>query len=115
MIDPQYVDKNNIEGMYSRDITIRNNTIKTFDNSILVAYSVDGLTFENNTIIQTDKYKAIFPNQENIQIVNCNNVAIKDNTFKRLDGKEATIKIDKKSTNVKIDKKNSYNYINSKK
>ena len=115
LIDPQYVDKNNIEGMYSRDITIRNNTIKTFDNSILVAYSVDGLTFENNTIIQTDKYKAIFPNQENIQIVNCNNVAIKDNTFKRLDGKEATIKIDKKSTNVKIDKKSSYNYINSKK
>lgn len=114
LIDPQYVDKNNIEGIYSRDITIRNNTVKTFDSSILVAYSVDGLVFENNTITQTDKYKPIFPNKENIQIVNCANVSIKGNKFKRLDGKDATIKIDEKSTNVFVDKKSEFNYINSK-
>jgi hypothetical protein len=114
LIDPQYLDKNNIEGTYSRDITIRNNTIRTFDHSILVAYSVDGLVFENNSIVQTTKYKSIFPNKENIQIVNCNNVSIKGNTFKRLDGKDATISIDKKSKNIAVDKKSSFNYLVSK-
>lgn len=114
LIDPQYVDKNNIEGIYSRDITIRNNTIKTFDSSILIAYSVDGLVFENNIVTQTEKYKPIFPNKENIQIVNCANVSIKGNKFKRLDGKDATIKIDEKSTNVAIGKKDKFNYLASK-
>ena len=108
LIDPQYVDKNNFKGMYSRDITIRNNTIKTFDNSILVAMSVDGLVFENNTIIQTDKYKPIFPDVDNIQIINCNDVTIKGNTYKRLDGKKGTLSIDKKSTNIKVSKKESF-------
>ena len=36
LIDPEYPDKKNIEGKYSKNITIRNNVIKTFDSSILV-------------------------------------------------------------------------------
>ncbi|UAM98313.1 right-handed parallel beta-helix repeat-containing protein [Polaribacter litorisediminis] len=108
LIDPQYVDKKNFKGMYSRDITIRNNTIKTFDNSILVAMSVNGLIFENNTIIQTDTYKPIFPNVDNIQIINCNDVHIQGNTYKRLDSKKGTLSIDKKSTNIQIDRKDSF-------
>ena len=70
------------------------------------AISVDGLVFENNQIIQTDTYKPIFPNAKNIQITNCNNVTIKGNKFKGLDGKtkEGTITIDEKSTNVNIGK-----------
>lgn len=103
-IEPQYIDKNNIEGKYSKNITIRNNVIKTFDSSILVAVSVDGLVFENNQIIQTNTYKPIFPNTNNVSIENCNNVTIKGNTYKKIDGKEVTISVDEKSTNVKIDK-----------
>lgn len=114
LIDPEYDNKKDIEGKFSRNITIRNNTIKTFDNSILVAISVDGLKFENNTILQTNTYKPIFPNKENIEIINCDNVSIKDNTFKRLDGKDATITVDKKSNNVEIDKKSSLNLLVSK-
>ena len=114
LIDPEYDDKKDIEGKFSRNITIRNNTIKTFDNSILVAISVDGLKFENNTVIQTNTYKPIFPKKENIEIINCDNVSIKENTFKRLDGKDATITIDKKSNNVEIDKKSSLNLLVSK-
>jgi hypothetical protein len=107
LIDPQYVD-DDFEGIYSRNIIIRNNTIKTFDNSIMKAMSVENLVFENNEIIQTDKYKPIFPNKENIEIINCKNVSIKGNTYKRFDGKEGSITIDEKSTNVKVSKKDNF-------
>lgn len=108
LIDPQYVDKKNFEGKYSKNITIRNNTVKTFDSSILVAMSVDGLTFENNTIIQTNNYKPIFPKATNIKIINSNNVSIKGNTYKKLDGKKGSLTVDKKSTNVAISKKDAF-------
>jgi hypothetical protein len=107
LIDPQYVD-DDFEGIYSRNITIRNNIIKTFDNSIMKAMSVENLVFENNEIIQTDKYEPIFPNKENIEIINCKNVSIKGNTYKRFDGKEGSITIDEKSTNVKVSKKDDF-------
>lgn len=110
LIDPQYVDKDNFEGTYSRNITIRNNTVKTFDSSILLAMSVDGLIFENNTIIQTDTYKPIFPDIKNLRIVNSKNVSIKGNTFKSLDKKnKGSISIDDKSSNVKINKNDDFN------
>jgi hypothetical protein len=110
LIDPQYVDKD-FEGMYSRNITIRNNVIKTFDNSIMKAMSVNGLVFENNEIIQTGTYEPIFPNLENIQIINCNDVDIKGNTYKSQDGSEGTITIDNKSTNINLSKKDGFKNI----
>jgi len=115
LIDPEYSDKKNIEGKFSQNITIRNNSIKTFDSSILVAISVDGLVFENNQITQTETYKPIFPNADNMQITNCNNVIIKGNTYKKIDGKEVTITIDVKSTNVKVDSKDAFSKNSSKK
>jgi hypothetical protein len=115
LIDPEYDDKKNIEGKFSKNITIRNNVIKTFDSSILIAISVDGLIFENNQIIQTNTYKPIFPNAENISIINCDNVTIKGNTFKKIDGKETTISIDEASNNVKIDTKDAFSKKLSKK
>ena len=108
LIDPQYVNKKNFEGYYSKNIRIRNNIIKTFDSSILVAMSVDGLTFENNQIIQTNTYKPIFPNSKNIQIINSDDVIIKGNTFKTLNGQEPTIYIDEKSKNVTISKGDAF-------
>jgi len=106
LIDPQYDNLKTINGKYSKNIIIRNNIIKTFDSSIMNAISVDGLVFENNQIIQTNTYQPIFPNTKNIQITNCNNVSIKGNTFKGLNGKtkEGTITIDEKSTNINIGK-----------
>jgi hypothetical protein len=113
LIDPQYVDKKNFEGKYSKKITIRNNTVKTFDSSILVAMSVDGLKFENNTIIQTNKYTPIFPKTDNIKIINCNNVLVEGNTYKTLNGKSGSLTVDKKSTNVNISKKDAFKIKNS--
>ncbi len=110
LIDPQYVDKDNFEGTYSKNITIRNNLIKTFDSSILHAISVDGLTFENNKIIQTNTYEPIFPDIDNLRIVNCKNVTIKGNTFKSLTIKnKATISVDEKSSKVKIKNNEAFN------
>lgn len=109
LIDPQYVDKDDFEGTYSRNITIRNNTIKTFDSSILLAMSVDGLKFENNTIIQTDTYEPIFPEITNLRIVNSKNVTIKKNTYKTLDGKnKGSLSVDEKSTEVNLNKKDAF-------
>ncbi|WP_445748582.1 alpha-1,3-galactosidase-related protein [Polaribacter sp.] len=114
-IEPDYVDKKNFEGKYSRNIIIRNNVIKTFDSSILVASSIDGLVFENNQIEQTNTYNPIFPNAENVKIKNCNDVVFKGNTFKKIDGKEVTITIDEKSTNVQVDSKDAFSKKSSKK
>ncbi|WP_105046827.1 alpha-1,3-galactosidase-related protein [Polaribacter gangjinensis] len=113
-IEPQYPEKKNKEGIYSKNITIRNNIIKTFDSSILVAASIDGLTFENNQIFQTDTYAPIFPNAKNISIENCTNVVFKGNTYKKIDGKEVTISIDEKSSNVKIDKGDAFSIASKK-
>lgn len=109
LIDPQYVDKDDFEGYYSRNITIRNNIIRTFDSSIMLAMSVDGLVFENNEIIQTDTYDPIFPDVENIRIVNCKDVKISGNSYKNLNGEEkGTLVIDEKSIRVEVDKKDAF-------
>jgi polygalacturonase len=104
MIDPEYDNGLDIQGKYSRNIIIRNNTIITFDASILKAVSVDGLTFEDNRITQTLTYPPIFPEVPNLRIENCNLISIKGNIYKSLDGDTGTIKIDSKSTNIQISK-----------
>jgi len=113
LIDPQYVDKENFDGIYSRDITIRNNTIRTFDSSILHAMSVENLVFEGNKIIRTDKYEPIFPDIPNLKIVNCRNVTIKDNEYEGLEGGKGTITVDEKSENVKISKRGDFEKVQS--
>ncbi|MEP4534593.1 MAG: right-handed parallel beta-helix repeat-containing protein [Cyclobacteriaceae bacterium] len=87
-IDPQYASKQDIEGVYSQNIIIKNNEIRTFDPSVLLAMSVDGLVFQNNEIIQTDKYKPIYPDKPHIEVTNCQNVNLEGNTYYLLDGNE---------------------------
>ncbi|MEJ8819483.1 right-handed parallel beta-helix repeat-containing protein [Lacibacter sp. H407] len=111
-IEPDYVDKNNINESYSRNIFIRNNQIKTFDSPILLATSVDGIVFEGNTIEQTNAYEPLFPNTPNLKIVNCNRVVIGNNTYKSLSGKEGTLSIDEKTTNVDLKKNKSFAKLN---
>lgn len=112
MIDPQYASKKDIEGKYSRDIIIKNNTFKTFDSSILLAISVDGLQFEENNIEQTNTYKAIFPDTPNLKIVNCDRVIIGNNIYKSLSGKKGTLSIDKKTTNINLTNNETFSSIN---
>jgi hypothetical protein len=100
-IEPDYVDKN-YSGTYSKNIFIRNNTIKTFDAPILLVTSVDGLLFEGNQIEQTNAYEPIYASYPNIKVVNCNRIDINNNEYKSLSGKDGTISVDNKSTNVNM-------------
>ncbi len=105
MIDPEYSNKNNIVSKFSKNITIKNNTFKAFQTSILYSLSVDGLIFDNNKIQQTNTYPAFDTTIETIAIENSNNVSIKNNSFIGLtDEKPAEVKIDSKSTDIKMSK-----------
>lgn len=101
-ITPEYDAHDLIQGKYSRNIIIRDNTINTFDASILWAISVDGLKFEGNQITQTQTYRPLFPDIPNLRIENCTKIIIKGNSYTSLDGDNGTIKMDSKSTNIQI-------------
>lgn len=112
MIDPQYVNKDNIQGKYSKKITIKNNEFKTFDASILLAMSVDGLIFEDNRIEQTTTFEPIFPETPNLKIINSDNVSIQRNTYTSINGDKGTLFIDEASKHINIDKSNPFLKIN---
>ena len=112
MIDPEYENERDIQGKYSRDIIIRNNQIKTFDSSILLAFSVEGLVFEGNNIEQTDAYLPLFPDIPNLKIVNCVRVNIGNNTFKSISGLKGTLSIDEKTTKSNFTNNEAFILIN---
>lgn len=79
------------DSFYSKDIIIRNNEFQTFDSPVLTAKSVDGFTFQDNKVIQTDLYKPLFPGEPNLKIENCRDVVLQDNTYQLLTGKTAEL------------------------
>ena len=100
MIDPQYSNEDYMVSKYSKNITIRNNTFKTFDPKIMLAISVDGLIFINNKIFQTNTYPAFSKENEILKIENSINVSIKNNYFKSLDGGKGSVFVDQKSADI---------------
>ena len=109
MIDPQYTNDDYMVSKYSKNIRIRNNTFKTFDPKIMHAVSVDGLTFENNKIFQTNTYPAFSKENETLKIENSNNVSIKNNFFKALKGGKGSVLVDQKSTDIYLSKDSVFN------
>ncbi|WP_281990610.1 alpha-1,3-galactosidase-related protein [Aquimarina aggregata] len=90
--------------LYDRNIVFENNTIKTFDNRIIWAIQTDNLIVKNNTIEQTFTEKPQFPNAFMFDLINCNNVKIKNNYYK---GTNMNIlKMDKKTEKTLIFEKN---------
>lgn len=61
---------------YHRNILIENNLFKVFDPRILSLYSIDGLTYRNNTIEMTDAYVYGRSTTEHFVQNNCSNVSI---------------------------------------
>ena len=80
-IDPIIKKEFRNNGYYHKNITFENNTIKTFDQLIIYALSVDGLVIKNNTIVQTGKFPQIFKDLAQFDLQNCKNVIIRDNKF----------------------------------
>ncbi len=66
---------------YNHNIRITDNVIRTFDRGILYAFSVDGLAFENNTLVRTTTFEPLSPDLPVIEIENCKNVSIADNHY----------------------------------
>ena len=67
--------------IYDRNIRFINNNIKTFDNRIVWADRVDGLTISGNTIQQTNTAPSLHPNAHQFDFKNCDHVEIFDNTY----------------------------------
>lgn len=62
-------------------ILIEKNLFETFDQPILYAKSVDGLTFKQNIIRQNQDYPAFHQNKYRFLLEKTKNVKIKDNVF----------------------------------
>ena len=82
VIYPQIKERQaNAGHYYNHNIRITDNVIRAFDRGILYAFSVDGLTFENNTIIRTETFEPLFPSLPVIEIENCKAVTIHQNRY----------------------------------
>lgn len=61
---------------YHRGILIENNTFRVFDPRILNLFSVEDLTFRNNTIEKTDAYRYTFEETNPFVYHHCKNIVI---------------------------------------
>ena len=101
-ISPRFNKKFNKTELFDRNIIFENNTIKTFDTKIVDASNVDGLIIRNNVITQTHSYKPFNPESPFIDLHNCKDAEVKNNTYEgkqfnflRLDQKtQETAKVD---------------------
>jgi hypothetical protein len=71
-IEPAWRDKSR----YNRNIVIENNVFKQFDPRILNIYSVDGLTFKDNTIVPSTSYKSAYPGANPFVVNNSAHIVI---------------------------------------
>lgn len=78
-IDPEIEDPWSLERPYHRNIVIRDNSFKTYDNGILFARSVEGLEFSGNRIDSTGDYtpQGRLPALVNVEA--CRDLVIKNN------------------------------------
>ncbi len=68
-------------GATGKGIIIENNLFETFDQPIVYAKSLDGLTFRKNTVRQNHAYPAFHWNQKRFLLERVKNVTIRNNTF----------------------------------
>jgi hypothetical protein len=66
---------------YHRNIRIENNTFYPFDYPVLYAKSVDGLTFNGNNIIKSDRFQPFHLNKSTFTFVASRNITISGNRF----------------------------------
>lgn len=92
---------------YHRNIKIVNNTFNPFDYPVLYTKSVSGITFSNNIIKRSNRFKAWHPRKFMLTFEACQKVEIKRNkmeaevlgkNIKLVSTNSAEIKMDKKQT-----------------
>lgn len=70
--------KDKDKSRYHRNIRVEDNEFKIFDPTIAYLYCVDGFTFKNNRIEQSDKYKHIRDENRRFITDDCSNISIDD-------------------------------------
>jgi hypothetical protein len=60
-------------------IVIENNVFEVFDDGLVAAWSVDGLTVRNNTVIKTDRFQPYMPPVSPVDVRYCTNVVVGNN------------------------------------
>ncbi|TAD86390.1 MAG: right-handed parallel beta-helix repeat-containing protein [Bacteroidetes bacterium] len=90
--------------LFDRNIRFEGNSIRTFDNRIVIADRVDGLTINGNTITQTNEALQLYPKAPVFEFKNCSNVTVGDNSYSG--NAETAVKADEKSTKTLVKKGN---------
>lgn len=67
--------------IFDRNIRFENNTIRTFDNRIVMADKVDGLVISGNVIIKTNQAQQLYPEAPLFEFKNSKRILIKDNNY----------------------------------
>lgn len=73
-ICPEIPDLDKQKAYFHRNIAIENNRFFAFDNALVFAMSVDGLTIRNNERIKTDAHMPFHRNQQWLTLRRCTNV-----------------------------------------
>ncbi len=79
---------------FHRNITIADNVFKTFDQPIVYAKSVDGLTIVNNKIETTNDYVPFHPNDKRFWFQRVKNLTLENNVFEGGFDAEKDVRID---------------------
>ena len=66
---------------FHQNVRITNNTFQAFDSPVLYALSVDGLSFEDNTIIRSRAYAPWHPRKAMATLKACSAIRIAGNRF----------------------------------
>lgn len=80
-IFPEVPDLANAKEKYHRNIRIENNEFHPYDYPILYAKSVNGLTFNSNTLTRSNRFTPFHPRKVGFSFEHCEHVEIKDNSF----------------------------------
>lgn len=82
-IDPVIPKDNRADGTFHGKVVFEDNIIKTFDNQVIYALSVDSLIIKGNKFIDSKTHSAIFPSLSVIDAQYCKNIIVENNDFNK--------------------------------
>ncbi len=80
-INPSVAPEADGETKCHRNIRILSNRFDSFDGAIVWGHSVDGLTFQGNTVVKSDLYEPFRQVRHCIELSRCKNVTVRENTY----------------------------------
>lgn len=81
-------------GYYHRNIRIIENRFRLCDGGVLFARSVDGLVFDNNTVVRASDFPSLKRQEDAIVAEHCRNIQVSANRFTGFEGGIARVTLD---------------------